>query len=151
VHVDGQLGAVAGREVAVARGRQGLVVDVGAGRRGRGAGHRQRIGLLPAVDGAHAVAAARLDLAEQQPAEEAGLARLNGLARTVDQSHPLIRRETGHVDLLGAAMGAERRGRGSGGCAHESCEQHRSEGPHALPHLAVFNGPWTRLLPDLRA
>ena len=108
VHVDRQLGAVAGGQIAVAAGRDRLVVDGGARRSRLPREHRQRLRCLASRRGPHPVAASRRHVAEQGAAQRIGLPRGDRRPGAVQQRHLRARRQTGHVDLLNAAVRAER-------------------------------------------
>ena len=118
----GKLGAVARGHVAVAVVGDGLVVDVRRGRRRLRRQHRQRIGRLAGGVEADAVAAPRLDVAEQRPAALVGAPRLDHAVAGVEQGDPRPRGQAGDVHLLDAAARVEGR---SAGAAREH-ERERS-------------------------
>src|SRR4051812_41080144 len=103
--VDRELGAVAHRHVAVARGGNLLVVDVGARRRGGVREDLERVRLLPVR--AHLIAVTRGDVAEQRATKGTGLLRPDGLAARVHQRDRVAGLQTRYVDLVDAAVRAE--------------------------------------------
>ena len=120
VHVDRELGAVAGRQVPVAARGDRLAVAVRARRGGALGEHGQRPGLLAAALDPHAVPVARLDLAEDQAAEPVRARGPDRAPAGVQQGRARARREAGHVDLPRAAVRVDRGLRGArGGREHE--------------------------------
>src|SRR3954447_24933538 len=124
MHVDRELRAVAGRQIAIAARRDRLVVDGGAGRRGPGREHPEPRGLLAVPAGADAVAAAWPQTAEEDAAERVRALLRDRLAAAVQQLHRRPRRKPGRIDLPGAAVGVDCR---LGGAA-ASEEHDRNDG-----------------------
>ena len=138
VHVDRELGPVAGREVAVAAGRDPLVVGLGAQRRRTVREHGQLRGLRTAF-GPYAVRAAGRHVTEQQRAEGVDPLGLHRAPAAVDQTQQRAGLGAGDVDLLGAAAGRERGRRGRRGNArsgeqHDHRDQERAGGLGARKH-----------------
>ena len=128
----GQLRPVAGRQIAVAVGRDLLVVDARV--RGRGAlrQHGQLRRCLSAAGGLHPVPAAGLDRRKRSPPCAFASRSATTSAASVDQLHPGARIEAGDVDLLDASAGVE--GRRGAGCGRERAaqrERRRNAGEHA--------------------
>ena len=137
MHVEGQLGAVARGQIAVAAGGDRLVVDLRArGRRPRGE-HRQRPRLRSPGGKPDAIADPRLHVAEHEAALRVGSLRGDLPAGAIEQRHLRARRQVGHVDLLDAAVRAERR-LGHTRSAHERERQggstHRKTDPPHVGH-----------------
>ena len=131
VHVDRQAGPVARRQIAVAALGNGLVVHAGARRRIPVAEDRQRT--RPHVAAADPIPRAGGDQAEHDAAERIGPPGGDDPAGAIDQRHGGLSRQAGGVDLLGAAMGGERRARlGAGGAErqHEQRRRDKSDPPH---------------------
>ena len=106
MHVDRELGAVAGGQIAVAVRRDDLVVDVCARRSRLAREHGQRVRFRP-IGGPHAVAASWRDAPEQRAAEGVDGLGGHGRACAVHQRQLLARGGARDIDLLHAATRAE--------------------------------------------
>ena len=111
VHGQGKLRPIAGGEVLVTAGRDGLAVDARIPRRRRSVVHDERRRLHPIGTPPDAVPGALRDVTEQQPTERVGLLRVEGLPPRGDERHLLVRREARDVYLVDAAGGFEWWGR----------------------------------------